>query len=151
MCPMFPLLTDANLINMDVVSKYSSLRTIIKYLGYITTNNKRGVCCVIKWKHIPRYWPFVRGNHRSLVNSPHKGPWRGAFMFSLICAWIHGWVNNREAGDLRRHRANYDVTIMERWEPYPNWDLVGNLITLATTVATSLSPNSSTLLDNAWF
>ena len=33
-------------------------------------------------------------------------------MFSLIYAWINGWVNNREAGDLRRHRAHYDVTVM---------------------------------------
>ena len=36
---------------------------------------------VIKWKHFPRYWPFVRGSHRSPVNSPHKGQWRGAVMF----------------------------------------------------------------------
>ena len=41
---------------------------------------------VIKWKHFPRYGPFVRGIHRSPVNSPHKGQWRGALMFSLICA-----------------------------------------------------------------
>ena len=58
---------------------------------------------VIKWKHFPRYWPFVRGIHRAPVNSPHKGQLRGALMFPLICAWIDGWVNNREAGDLRRH------------------------------------------------
>ena len=45
-------------------------------------------------------------------NSPHKGQWRGALMFSLICVWINGWVNNREAGELRRHRAHYDVTVM---------------------------------------
>ena len=64
---------------------------------------------VIKWKHFPRYWPFVRGIHRWPVNSPHKGQWRGALMFSLICAWINRWVNNREADDLRRHRAHYDV------------------------------------------
>ena len=67
---------------------------------------------VIKWKHFPRYWPFVRGIHRSPVNSPHKGQWRGALMFSLICAWITDWVNNREAGDLRCHRAHYDVIVM---------------------------------------
>ena len=67
---------------------------------------------VIKWKHFPRYWPFVRGIHRSPVNSPHKGQWRGALMVSLICAWMNGWVNNREAGDLRRHRAHYDVIVM---------------------------------------
>ena len=36
---------------------------------------------VIKWKHFPRYWPFVRGIHRPPVNSPHKGQWRGALMF----------------------------------------------------------------------
>ena len=41
---------------------------------------------VIKGKHFPRYWPFVRGIHRSRVNSPHKSQWRGALMFSLICA-----------------------------------------------------------------
>ena len=67
---------------------------------------------LIKWKHFPRYWPFVRGIHRSPVNSPHKGQWRGALMFSLICVCIKGWVNNREAGDLRRYRAHYDVTVM---------------------------------------
>ena len=81
----------------------------------------RGVCDnqlglhddVIKWKHFPRYWPFVRGIHRSPVNSPHKGQWRGALMFSLICVWINGWVNNLEAGDLRRHCAHYDVIVMQ--------------------------------------
>ena len=59
---------------------------------------------VNKCKHFPPYWPFVRGIHRSPMNSPHKDQWRGAAMFSLICVWINGWVNNREAGDLRRYR-----------------------------------------------
>ena len=67
---------------------------------------------VIKWKHFPRYWPFVRGIRRSAVNSPHKGQWRGALMFSLICAGINAWVNNRDAGDLRRHRGHCDVSVM---------------------------------------
>ena len=71
---------------------------------------------VIKWKHFPRYWPFVRGIHRSPVNSPHKGQWRGALMFSCICAWIHGLVTNREAGDLKRHRAHYYVIVMDNHE-----------------------------------
>ena len=60
----------------------------------------------------PRYWPFVRGIHRSTVNSPHKGQWRGALMYSLIWVWINGLVNNVEAGVLRRHRVHYDVTVM---------------------------------------
>ena len=67
---------------------------------------------VIKWKYFPRYWLFVRGIHRSPVNSPHKGQWRGALMFTLICARIKGWVNNREAGDFRRYLGHYDVTVM---------------------------------------
>ena len=80
---------------------------------------------VIKWKHFPRNWPFVRGIHRSPVNSPHKGQWRGALMFSLICVWINDWVNNREAGDLRRYRAHSDVIVMksamynQRWVMHP--------------------------------
>ena len=60
---------------------------------------------VIKWKHFPHY--------RSPVNSPHKGQWRGALMFSLICAWINGWVNNCDPSDLRRHCAHYDVTAIK--------------------------------------
>ena len=67
---------------------------------------------VIKWKYFPRYWPFVREIHRSPVNFPHKGQWRGALMFTLICARKNGWVNNGEAGDLRRYLAHYDVIVM---------------------------------------
>ena len=80
---------------------------------------------VIKWKHFPRYWPFVRGIHRSPVNSPHKDQWRGALMFTLICVWINGYVNNREAGDLRRHRAHYNVIVMKKGD----WDVIfpGNM------------------------
>ena len=62
---------------------------------------------------------IVRGIHRSPVNSPHKGQWRGALMFSLICVWINAWVNNREAGDLRRYRAHYDVIVMMIPQPVP--------------------------------
>ena len=68
---------------------------------------------VMKWKHFLRYWPFVRGIHRSPVNSPHKGRWRGALMFPLICARINSWVNNGEAGDLTHHRAYYDASVMQ--------------------------------------
>ena len=67
---------------------------------------------VIKWMHCRRYWPFVREIHRSTGNSPHKGQWRGALIFSLICAWLNGWTNNRDAGDLRRHRAPFDVIVV---------------------------------------
>ena len=75
---------------------------------------------VIKWKHFPRNWPFVRKIHRSPVNFPHKGQWRGALMFSLIYVWINDWANNREAGDLRRQHGHYDVIVMKCLE-YKSW------------------------------
>ena len=87
----------------DIVSNTQKLKSV----KYIFCHDD-----VIKWKYFPRYWPFVRGIHRSAVNSPHKGQWRGALMFSLICNRINSWVNNGEAGDLRRHRGHYDVIVM---------------------------------------
>ena len=99
------------------------------------TNNKRMIDCrsvtsLLNWAclvvifmmtssngsifHVtgPLCRPFVRGIHRSQVNSPKKGQWRGALIFSFICAWINARVNNREAGDLRHHRAHYDNIVM---------------------------------------
>ena len=43
---------------------------------------------------------------------PHKDQWHRALVFPLICAWTNGWANNRDADDLRRHRAHYDAIVM---------------------------------------
>ena len=68
--------------------------------------------------HFPRYWPFVWGIHRSLLNSPHKGQWRGALMVSLICAaWTDGCVNTRDAGDLWRYRVHYVIVMFSKMPP----------------------------------
>ena len=68
------------------------------------------------WRHQMKTFSALltlcAGNSPVPVNSPHKGQWRGTLMFSLICAWINDWVNNREAGDLRRHLGHYDVNVM---------------------------------------
>ena len=63
---------------------------------------------VIKWKHSPRYWPFVRGIHRSLVISPHKGQWHGALIFSLICTWTI-------SGDKRWRRRWFKMPSRSSW------------------------------------
>ena len=73
------------------------------YLGHIMMTSSNG--------SIFRYWPFVQGIHRSPVNSPHKGQWRGALMFSLIFAWTNGGVIKGKAGGLGRSCAHYDVTV----------------------------------------
>ena len=78
---------------------------------------------------------ILRGIHRSPLNSPHKGQWRGASIFSLMCVWINSWVNNHEAGDLRRYRVHYDIIVMtmsyrldHSWSyPFPKQDNVTNI------------------------
>ena len=67
---------------------------------------------VIKWKHFPRYWPFVRGIDRSPVNSPHKSQWRGALMFALICAVKKRLSKHSWGWWFETHRAHYDVIII---------------------------------------
>ena len=79
------------------------------------TYSQVGICNSFPWwRHqmetFSALLAICAGN--SPVNSPHKGQWRGALMFSLICARINGWVNNCEAGDSRRHRAHYYVIVM---------------------------------------
>ena len=84
------------------------------------------------------------------VNSPHKSQWRGALIFSLICARINGWVSNREAGDLIRYHAHCDVIVMNtcayRVEP------IFLINVLALNTCTHLSHNFNDIQPNrlAW-
>ena len=81
-----------------------------------SNNACRGFKFKSRWRH--QMGPFSAllalcvGNSPVPVNFPHKGQWRGALMFSLICTRMNDWVNNREAGDLRRYRAHYDIIVM---------------------------------------
>ena len=112
-----------SVLHTDAKKHHSSWSTLVKvmtcyptapshYVDMFSAMSGKVHDDIIKWKHFPRYWPFVRGIHRPPVSSPHKGQWSRALMFSLICAWINYWVNNREADDLRRHSAHYDVFLM---------------------------------------
>ena len=76
---------------------------------------------IIKMETISALLAICAGNSPVPVNSTHKGQWRGALMFSLIYAWIKDCVNNREAGDLRRHRGHYDVIVMLSVQPSQKW------------------------------
>ena len=104
-------------VYVDIISCNNTPGSRLMYPLYATNeglNKMTNICTWWRhqWKHFPRHWPFVRGIHRSPVNSTHKAQWRGALVFSLICTWINEWVNNREASDLRRYHAHYDVTVM---------------------------------------
>ena len=76
---------------------------------------------------------FMQGIHRPPLTSPHKGQWRGALIFSLICTWTNNWANNGDTRDLRRHRAHHDVTIMDtssccRWNSIISHCTQGNVV-----------------------
>ena len=95
----------------------------LRYNCKCTVNCKQVHCGGIHsswWRHFhfPRYWPFVRGTHRSPVDSLNNCQWSGALMFSSICAWTKRWANNRVASGLRRHRAHDEVPVMAKMEAW---------------------------------
>ena len=79
--------------------------------------NIAGILGSTWWRHqmetVSALLVICAGNSPVSGEFPHKGQWRGVLMFSLICARINGWVNNREAGDLRRHPTHCDVIEMK--------------------------------------
>ena len=88
------------------------------------TMASHGICMGKRWKNRLTWWrhqmetfsallAICAGNSVVTGEFPHKGQWRGALVFPLICAWINGWVNNGVAGDLRRHRVHYYITVMD--------------------------------------
>ena len=66
---------------------------------------------VIKWEHFPRYWPLCE-EFTGPGEFPAQKPVTRSFDVFFDLCLNNGWVNNHEAGDLRRHRAHYDVSVM---------------------------------------
>ena len=123
-------------LGLNELARYYTLLTLAPYIHdmgtkwpFITLNimrfeaksipkNKMAhIAFYSRWRHQMETFsafncPFGRGIHRSPVNYPYKGQWRGAWMFSFICAWTNVSVNNQDAGDSRRHRIHYDVSVM---------------------------------------
>ena len=111
-----------------------SWRTVYQYLTLLVSKNSKDVIIpshlwftkyrkewavgIAWWRHqmetFSALLAFMRGIHRSPVNSPHKDQWHGALMFSLVCVWTNGWTNPRDAGDLWRHLTHYGDNVMER-------------------------------------
>ena len=59
----------------------------------------------------PALLSLYAGNSPANDEFPAQRPVTWSFYVSLICIWINGWVNHREASDLRRRRAHYDVIV----------------------------------------
>ena len=92
--------------NMYTLTYQINFWQMLRYAIVMMWNKTMYLYCfhddAIKWKYFPR----------SRLDSPYKVQWRGALMFSLICAWINGWANNRDAGDLIHHGTHYDVIVI---------------------------------------
>ena len=69
------------------------------------------------WRHQTKTFSALLalcgGNSPVTGEFPSQRPVTQSFDASLICSWINGWLNNREAGDLRRYHAYDDVTVMD--------------------------------------
>ena len=108
-------------------SKYWIFARDSRISGISTDRDISVWCCHSPWwrhqmKTFSALLAICAGNSPVTGEFPaHKGQWRGALMFSLICAWMNGWVNNREAGDLRCHPAHYDVIVMHRNAIHNTW------------------------------
>ena len=98
--------------------KFSKIQ-LYSYRYHVSFNHS--ICDSTSIQHLRIWWRHQMETFSALVaicagnspvNSTHKGQWLGALMFILICAQINGWVSNRNAGDLRRYRPHYDVTVM---------------------------------------
>ena len=89
-----------------------------KWLPFSRGGDVLKLCIFPWWRHQMETFSALlascAGNSPVPVNFPHKGQWRAALMFALICVWINAWINNRKAGDLRRYCAHYDVIVMRR-------------------------------------
>ena len=77
-------------------------------MGWGLTTSSNGNFCVTG-----PLWRESTG-HRWI---PHTGQWRRTLMFSMFCTWTNSWANNRDTGDLRRHRTHNDITAMVWHKP----------------------------------
>ena len=94
-------------------------------------------CDIIKWKHFPRYWPFVRGTHRWPVKSPHKVTRSFGVFFDLrlnkrLRKQSYGWWPDSPSRSLWRHCDDKVMVMFDIWkrDPVSVWDL--NLVITIT-------------------
>ena len=88
---------------------------------------------------------FCAGNSPATGEFPSQRPVTWSFGgFCFICTWVNGWINQRETGDLRHHRAHYDVIVMNsRWIWY-SWPGARGVCKL------TCGSNKSETLPQAW-
>ena len=111
-----------------------SIKISLKFVRKGPINNSSSLAQIMAWRrpgdkpltepmmvNLPTHICVTRPQWFNIWIPVLHHQWRGALMFSLICSRINGWVNNREAGDLRRHHAHYDVIVMKYQSFITQW------------------------------
>ena len=98
---------EQNQISIELESRWKN-RSCNEPLDII----ERYVTWIRFMKYFPRHSPLCEGNPRITDDSPHKGQWCVAMMFSLMCVWTKVCANSRDAGDFRSQGTHCDVIVM---------------------------------------
>ena len=93
------------------VEKIPRYYTKCEWIFYDFQNNHDDI---IKWKYFPRYWTFL-GESIGTGGFPSQKPVTRSSDVFFDMRLNKNWANNWQAGDLKRHRAHYDVIIMIRY------------------------------------
>ena len=83
--------------------------------SFICEVHQRGVCMIMACRcpNFDSAWRMMTSSNGNVTGAfPSQRPVTRSLMLPLICTWTNGWANSRDAGDLRRHRAHYAVTVM---------------------------------------
>ena len=74
---------------------------------FVSTYRCMGICLIswrrLEMKTVPHYWPFLKGIHRSPVESLHNRPLMRTLIF--LAASLSCWADSRVAGGLRHNDA----------------------------------------------
>ena len=110
---------EQNQISIELESRWKN-RSCNEPLDII----ERYVTWIRFMKYFPRHSPLCEGNPRITDDSPHKGQWCVAMMFSLMCVWTKVCANSRDAGDFNVEHNQpwpvFDWPCWLRWIPIPH-------------------------------
>ena len=110
---VIPVYPPFNFVEAGGIIKSLLPRFWIMFMSKIASFKMADDMMTLKMETISALLALCAGNSQVTDEFPSQRPVIRSFDVSLICAWLSGWVNNREAGDLQCHHAHYDIIVME--------------------------------------
>ena len=118
---MISIITDTEYIDPSISNtRWISMLTVVDSAEFISQSIiPMAVHKALQLSYNCQYIHYIAEALRGNTSHFPMDQWCGALMFSLTCVCINSWLNNREAGDLRRYRAHYDGTVMHFADMWP--------------------------------